>query len=131
MKRPKTADLSPKQERLATLLAVGSNLRDAAREAGISERQAYRWLDDEVFNRQVNRHRSKLVDETLGRLAAIGVKAVEALEGGLSSDNDNVRVRAAIGILDQLVRIREHSELEQRLTELEGRVPGVKSQRPA
>jgi hypothetical protein len=123
MKRQKTAGLSPKQERLATLLAAGRNLRDAAREAGISERQAYRWLDEDAFNCRVNHHRSRLVVETLSRLAGIATRAVDTLTEALESTNDNVRVKAAIGILDQLIKIREHSELEQRLSELEGRLP--------
>jgi hypothetical protein len=127
MKRQKVASLSAKQEQFAVLLAAGMAIRDAAAEIGVSERQGHRYLDDPECVRLIGRYRSKLVDEILGRLAAVGVKAVEALESGLTSDHDNVRVRAADCILNQLVRIREATELEARIAELEARSPHAKS----
>jgi hypothetical protein len=132
MKRQPMTALSPKQERLAVLLATGRLIKDAASEVGISERQAHRWLDDQDFKGLVSRHRARLVDETMSRLVGIATRAVDTLAECLDSEeSDSVRVRSAIGILDQLLRLREHSELEERLTELEGRLPGVKSQGPA
>jgi hypothetical protein len=131
MKRQSAATPDPKRERVAVLLASGMAIKHAAAGVRVGERTVHRWLEDPEFNRLVGRYRGQLVAETLGKLAAISVKAVETLTGALGSDNDNVRVRAALGILDQLVTIREVTELEQRLTELEGRLPGAKSQGPA
>jgi hypothetical protein len=124
MKKRVTAFPSAKQDRVAVLLAAGSSIKDAGTEAGASTRIIYTCLDDPMFERLISRYRSKLIAETLGKLAAIACKAVAALEVALESDSDSVKVRAADSILSHLVRIREHSELAERLTELEGRLPG-------
>jgi hypothetical protein len=123
MKRQSYATPDPKRERVAVLLASGMAIKHAAAETRVGERTVHGWLDDDAFTRLVNRYRSHLIAETLGKLSEVGVKAVATLAGALDSDNDNVRVRAADSILSHLVRIREHSELEQRLAELEGRLP--------
>jgi hypothetical protein len=127
MKQQSVATPDPKRERVAVLLAGGMATKHAAAEARVGERTVHRWLEEPEFTRLVSRYRGRLVAETLGKLANIGGKAVETLADALGSDNDNVRVRAAIGILDQLVRIREATELEERMTELEGRMAGAKS----
>src|SRR5262249_1471777 len=76
----------------------------------------HEWLEDLGFNLLVSRYRSKLLDSTLGRLSDAAVKAIETLVEILDSEeSDGVRVRAALGILDQLVRMRETSVLQQRL----------------
>src|SRR4051812_24223442 len=123
MKRRKTTDLSAKQERVATLLGIGTPVRTAARQAGVSERVIYTWQRDAAFRALVSRHRSALVDETIGALAGVAVAAVETLGEMLrSEESDAVKVKAALGILAQFVRLRDHSELEDRFAQLEARI---------
>jgi hypothetical protein len=127
MKKRICAFPSPKQDRVAVLLAASSSIKDAGREAGASTRIIYTWLDDPAFERLISRYRSKLIAETLGKLAAIACKAVAALELALESASDSVKVRAADCILNQLMRIREATELEARIAELEARPPRAQS----
>jgi hypothetical protein len=101
-------------------------VKECAAQLGVGLRTVHDWLEKPEYVRLISRYRSKLISETLGKLSNAGVKAVETLIEALESqESDGIRVRAALGILDQLVRIRETTELEQRLVEVEGRVAHV------
>jgi hypothetical protein len=101
-------------------------VKECAAQLGAGVRTVHDWLEKPDFVRLISRYRSKLISETLGKLSNAGVKAVETLIDALESqESDGIKVRAALGILDQLVRIRETTELEQRLVEVEGRVARV------
>jgi hypothetical protein len=64
--------------------------------------------------------RGRLLDEAVGRLANAAGKAVATLCGLLDEPNSNVRLRASLGILDTLLKVREHVEFEGRIRRLEG-----------
>jgi hypothetical protein len=126
MKRQKSATLTAKQDRAAVLLASGLPIRDAANQVGAGERTVHTWLEDEKFTRLIDRYRAKLIGETLGKLIGAATQAVQALVDCLGSqESDSVKVRAALGILDQVIRIREATDIERRLSELESRLPHV------
>ena len=42
--------------------------------------------------------------------------------GALDALESSVRVRAAIGVLDQLTKLRDQNELERRISELEATI---------
>jgi hypothetical protein len=122
----KSHELTPKQDRAAALLAAGATVIRAAAEVGAGERTIYDWLALDEFKKRVSAYQSRLIDEALGKLAEALTKAVETLVECLGSkESDSVRVRAALGILDQVIRIRESTIIEQRLTAIEARLPGV------
>ena len=100
-------------------LAGGRSVRDAARQADISERTAYRRLADPAFRRAVQDARSRIVAEATGRLAALSTAAAEALGRLLRAKSENVRLSAARAVLELQGRLRETEELEQRIAELE------------
>jgi hypothetical protein len=121
-----TAQLSPKQDQAATLLAAGKSVRDCAAEVDAGVRTTYDRLEQDEFKKQVAIYQARLIDEALGKLAEAATGAVTTLVQCLSSmQSDSVRCRAALGILDQVVRIREATELERRLSEIESRLPHV------
>jgi hypothetical protein len=125
--KPQT--LSPKQDRAAALLASGMNVRNCAAEVDAGERTLFEWLLLDEFKKQVAAYQSRLVDEALGKLADAATRAVATLVECLGShESDSVRCRAALGILDQVIRIREATDVERRLTELESRLPNVDSE---
>jgi hypothetical protein len=121
--------LSPKQDRAAALLASGSTVKRCAEEVEAGERTLYDWLALDELRKQVGMYQFRLIDEALGKLADAATRAVAALVECLGShESDSVRCRAALGILDQVIRIREATDVERRLTELESRLPNVDSE---
>ena len=63
-----------------------------------------------------------MIDEAVGKLATIAGRAVDVLSAALDDDRATIRVRAATTLLDALLRVRAHAELDDRLTEIEQRI---------
>ena len=85
----------------------------------IGERTAHTWLEDPGYRSRVAALRGRLLDEAVGKLADSAGAAVDVLRGLLDDPSGNVRLRAALGILDTLVKCREHVELDERIMKLE------------
>jgi len=104
---------------LILALARGRTVRQAAQEAGFSERTAHRRLDDPEFRRRVSVVRSELMERAGRLLSDAAIKAVDVLRALLESDADTIRLAAARTILQQTVALRTAAELEQRIARLE------------
>ena len=92
--RPRKGD-----DRLISALAGGATIRDAAKSAGIGERTAHRRLADPTFRVRVAHTRHKMLDETVGRIAAAGSQAADTLRDLLTSPDESIRLRAAVALL--------------------------------
>jgi hypothetical protein len=119
MNEQPSAPWSPKQERVALLIATGRSIKAAATEADCGERTAHTWLEDPRYRMLVSELRGRMFDEAVGRLAEATNDAVGTLRKLLDDDNSTVRLRAALGILDTAVRMRQYVEFESRLLRLE------------
>jgi hypothetical protein len=120
MRKQPTATFTAKQERLALFLASGKGVKAAAAEVGVGERTAHTWLDDPAFDALVGALRRRLLDEAVGRLAGAAAGAVETLVSLSRDGTGSVQVKAALGILDMLIKVRESIDLEGRVAALEG-----------
>ncbi len=105
--------------RLALALAAGASIREAADEAGMSHRTAYRRLTAPKFRLTVQSARDQMFEGALGLLAAISVKAVQALERLLNSESLNVQLGAARAILGIGQQLSERVDVDSRLRALE------------
>jgi hypothetical protein len=106
---------------LLLALACGATVENAARKAGISERTAYRRLDNAAFVQQLQQLRADMVQRTAGMLTGAGLGAVKTLvdlqqDGTVSA---TVRRRAARDVLELAIRYRETADLEERVATLE------------
>ncbi len=119
MNRQASADWSPSQERVALLLAAGRSIRAAAREADCGERTVFTWLDDARYRAYIAELRGRMLDAACGSLSRATGAAVNTLRKLLTDANGNVRLRAALGILDAVVKLRDSTELDARILRLE------------
>jgi hypothetical protein len=103
---------------LLQALACGATVENAAR---ISERTAYRRLDNPGFVRQLHQLRADMVQRTAGMLSGAGLGAVKTL---VDLQQDVVvpaatRRGAARDVLELAIKYRETADLEQRVAALE------------
>lgn len=108
------------------LLAKGACLRDAASGAGVDKRTVVRWLTESEFREEINRFRSELLTSTAGMLCQASNDAVQTLQKLLKDDSSAIRLGASRAILDSVIRIRELTVIEGRVTELEQKLAGVR-----
>jgi hypothetical protein len=107
-------------ESLLMALACGATVDNAARQAGISKRTAYRRLADPAFGRRLQQMRGDMVSRTSGTLTAAAGEAVRTLLELLKNlTSSSVRLGAARAVLELGMKLREAAELEARLTVLE------------
>jgi hypothetical protein len=93
----------------------------------MSERTAYRRLDDPAFLAQLEQLRAEMVQRTAGMLTGAGlgsVKVLVDLQGDVSVPA-GVRRRSARDVLELGLKFREAAELEQRLAAVEARLAGA------
>ena len=124
---PKGADRA-----LLQALACGATIEHAARKAGVSERTAYRRLDDPAFREHLDQLRADMVQRTAGLLTGAGMGSVKTL---VDLQNDvavppGVRRRSARDVLEMGRKFREIAELEQRLAAVEQRLTSAAGQAP-
>jgi hypothetical protein len=101
-------------------LACGATVENAARKAGISERTAYRRLDNHAFVQQLHRLRADMVQRTAGMLGGAGLAAVKTLvDLQDAAVPPAVRRGAARDVLELAIKYRETADLEQRVAALE------------
>ena len=117
---------------LLQALACGASVENAARRARMSERTAYRRLDNQAFLEQLDQLRADMVQRTAGMLTGAGMGSVKAL---VDLQNDMamppaVRRRAARDILELGLKFRESAELEQRLAAVEAQLASAVGHAP-
>jgi hypothetical protein len=105
-------------EALVRALAAGLSVPKAADAAGLSERTAYRRLQDPEFRGRVDRARQAVVDGVVGKLSALGDTSVEALDGLLRSTTENIKLGATRTALEYLFKSNEQLTLARQVDEL-------------
>ena len=104
---------------LVAALAAGLSVREAAVAAGMAERTAYRRLADPGFKAAVSAARGAMLDRAVGKLAETSTHAADCLAALLTSDDDRVRLAAARSILELGPKLREATELADRVAAAE------------
>ena len=105
---------------LAGLLAAGLTLKEAAEQAGVSERTARRRWHDPRFLAHVRQLQADMVSQALGRTVDGMSEAAQELRRLMKeASKDAVKLGAAKALIELGVRLRENLELEARIAALE------------
>jgi hypothetical protein len=112
---------SGSDERLAVALAAGHSAVDAAAQAGVSVRTAFRRLREPAFRKRVSAIRDEVRVRCVGQLVEAGTLAVQTLRTIMTDPlaAANVRVSAARAVLEQGSRLSDSVELAGRVAALE------------
>lgn len=115
--------ITARQRRLIEALLAGQNISQACKTAGVGRRTYYRWMKLAHFADALQEAETELLTGLMRRLLGMTEGAADAL-GEIVADRrlPAARLQAARAILDNLVRLRNTVELENRLAELERKV---------
>jgi hypothetical protein len=91
----------------------------AATQAGCSERTVERRLGDPAFKARIRQMRADMLERAAGALSAASVKAAASLAKLLDSSREPIVLGAARELLASVLKVREQTEMEQRLKALE------------
>jgi len=111
--------LSAKQEKAIALIISGEENLETIKQLRISETTFYRWCNSEVFQYRLQQETKKLKNAALGKMQRLVDKSVNRLEVLLDSGDEKIVLRASQIIIDNVLKIRDLEELEERLARLE------------
>ena len=112
---------------LVAALTAGASVAEAAKQARISERTAYRRLAEPQTQQQIRALRAAALDRAVGQLSESLTAAVATLVRNLDAEQSSVQVRAAVALLEQSRKLRASEELERRLAAAEADVADEES----
>ena len=114
-----------RRARALAALMTSATVKSAAALSGVGERTLHRWLRDPDFAAQLAHVEAELVDSAARRLLSLTDDAIRSLaQLSAGAEDDGVRLRTAVAILDQAARWRESASIEKRVVALE---QGVKT----
>jgi hypothetical protein len=121
--RPTTA---ANLDRAALLEAQGASTDDIAAQLGVAAGTVRDWRTRDEYREAVRQLRADMVDAVVGQTSAVASAAVQRLAAIVADPKTPpaVATRAALGVLDQLVKLRTHADLDARVAELEALLKG-------
>ena len=117
-------DMSTNQERFIAAVLSTRTVADAAREIGISERTAYRCLDDPEVRAALDSALNQALSTAAQRAAAGMDRALTALYAILDDPNSPISARISVAslLLQTGPRLHETITLMQRMENMEKRL---------
>ena len=93
----------------------------AAKEAGVSPKTIYTWFRQPEFIEALNEATNEAIRQVSRDLVGLGIKAIKHLHEVIDDPETLTRdrIRSIALVLDNLIKYRELSDIEARLTNLE------------
>ncbi len=110
------------------MVAGGSTITEAARAAGLNEKTVRRWLKQDRFRQKVSQAGVEILRQCTGRLVEYSVRAAQRLIELAEGDDvpPAVQLGACRTIIENSTKLREASELADRLTVQENEIASQK-----
>jgi hypothetical protein len=108
-------------ELIASAIASGSTIAQAATFAKVSEKTVRRRLDSPEFSARVATLQRKAIGRAMGELTDGASEGVKTLRGLLTAQSESVRLGAARSLIELCLKTREAVALEERLAIVEAR----------
>jgi hypothetical protein len=123
--------LTPQQTRALAALLAARDIQSAAADAGVGLRTLKRWLTEPAFQAALRQAEKDAIGLAVRRLAGVADTAVRVVLSIMADKtvSASVRLRAALGVLEQLVKLRELAELEDRIEAVEAQLQTGANQR--
>lgn len=93
------------QEKCAVMLAAGASITEVAGALHIDRGTIYCWKKKVTFTCYLNRLQKESKDILQGNLFELQGQALQALKDSLASDNESVKLKAAVWLIERLASI--------------------------
>ncbi len=115
------ADLNANQSKALAALLTSTSVSEAAAACGLGERTIYRYLSDETFRQELRNRQDETIGAAAAALAGLTGKAIKTLHDLLNDKkaSHNIKLRAALAILQEGRRTAELDGLIERMREIE------------
>lgn len=111
--------LTIRQIRAIPFIVGGKTALEGVKKAKIGKTTYYGWMKQPEFKKEVNRQKNELIKQSLFDLKLSSKEAVKVLIELLKSDNETIRLKTALSILEYAKVFMEQDEIIERLKNLE------------
>jgi hypothetical protein len=112
--------LTRRQLHALPFLISNPSVEIAAKQAGVSPKQIFDWLNQPTFRQELENRKNEAVNQAVDRLKVTASKACDTLIGLLEhAESESVRHRVAIDLLNMTLKYMEFKDVEQRIRKLE------------
>ena len=117
----KAPGLTGRQLAAIARLMAGDNVTRAAEACGIPRRTLTRWLTEDLFSRALEAAQTAAIADSVRHLAgALSDASAAAIRLARESEDEAIRLRAALAVVSMYRELRDAGDLEARLAALEG-----------
>ena len=117
----KAPGLTGRQLAAIARLMAGDNVTRAAEACGIPRRTLTRWLAEEPFTRALEAAQTAAIADSVRHLAgALSEASAAVIRLARESEDEAIRLRAALAVVSMYRELRDAGDLEARLAALEG-----------
>ena len=117
----KAPGLTGRQLAAIARLMAGDNVTRAAEACGIPRRTLTRWLAEEPFTRALEAAQADAIADSVRHLAgALSDASAAAIRLARESEDEAIRLRAALAVVSMYRELRDAGDIEARLAALEG-----------
>ncbi len=110
------------EDALLLALACGATVESASQKSGLSQRTIYRRMEDPIFRKKLQTYRNDMVGRATSMLIAASMEAVKTLLALMGSGSATAaRLGAARSVLELGLKLRQATELEERMSQIEER----------
>jgi len=114
--------LSTKQLQALPHIVAAASDKEGCEAAGISRNTFYRWANEPAFKAELAKQRENVVSGAMDILKGHFGQAVSTLVGLLKTENEGLRRQTAVSIIDYVLRLKEMTDIEQRLEKIENAI---------
>lgn len=114
--------LSWRKIKAINAILTSSTIGEASQVAGVSTRTITRWLQEDAFSSALRSQQEAIITNISRRLIAGLESALDTLQDLFHAKSEGVRKQAVSEWIDKCLELREQTDIERRLTELERRL---------
>ena len=107
MERNQKEGIIPAQNKATYLLASGNKVKDVAENVGVDRATIWNWKKEPSFIALLNNLRNEIRDSSRSAIWSLHSEAEETLKKCLNSNNEPVRLRSALAILNRIEALPE------------------------
>ena len=117
----KAPGLTGRQLAAIARLMAGDNVTRAAEASGVPRRTLTRWLTEDLFSRALEAAQTAAIADSVRHLAgALSEASAAVIRLARESEDEAIRLRAALAVVSMYRELRDAGDLEARLAALEG-----------
>jgi hypothetical protein len=115
----------------AVAMALGQRVSVWAKQNGVPRTTCYDWRKTHEYKVTVADVRRRTLDRAVGHFVCNLTKAADRIVNlATAADSESVQLHAARAVLKDLMAVREHVDLEERIVQIESQLQGANTHVP-